>query len=30
MDFGFEARADEGLSFDGFAAAVRARRKGTP
>jgi hypothetical protein len=26
MDFGFEARADEGVPFEAFAAQVRAKR----
>jgi hypothetical protein len=26
MDFGFEARTDEGISYDAFAARVRERR----
>jgi copper chaperone NosL len=27
MDFGFEARADEGVSFDAFSAEVREKRE---
>lgn len=28
MDFGFEARADEGISYDAFAAEILEKRKG--
>lgn len=30
MDFGFAARADEGVPYEAFAAEVRARSKGAP
>ncbi|MFT3768231.1 MAG: hypothetical protein QM820_22500 [Minicystis sp.] len=30
MDFGFEARADEGVSFDAFSAEILQKRKASP